>query len=700
MELRKGIMKQLRTNFTKERKHKKLDKKIELLISHKHHIQHMEKPKLKKNVKEEVDVGEKITNRHLRLYSQLLFLLQTKPIYLAKLANLITSKEMSEFQNTMIITLFGSAFSPREEFLILELFKKAIDLEVDYQDGDMSKFTEEHESSVPRMVLAYNNRKLGREYLVKAFSEVVLKTLENEAVSFEVNPLRIYSQLISEYEVKTGQKSEKKKGVSAEEAAKDPDVMKIIDERKTALVAACKTIFDTIRKKLSDMPYGLRVICKRIHDITLEKFPDTNENVVWKVSGYFVFYRFINLMIVQPDNYGVCERDLSINVRKNLVQISKVLQKVFNLGKFPRKNELFVLNEFIEETREDVLNYNRDLIDVEDPETFLQMNSFNALAQKTTPFVIISHKELVTIHSLFHKHKDEICSKKGGDPLKVIMDDLDVPPSSDDKEVQLYLENRFAPKVSDTVSVDQVYAMCVEDIVQLFRRLEIERMKASSLKDIIDTAGKLSNDDIVKLVSSINSHLTKLKKGGKIAEDDNTLTDLLKDVAMEVAHREERREAQMKEITRLKITLGSLEKHAAYLDKQVTEFDGYLQVLRKTIFEEKRKPKQGFFSFKKNTGTKKYSYRDLAKQGVILHSAVPSISRGKTRFFITAPQPGFFLVEAKISGISVGKLELELEDLLEKKENNKHELDLGQVTLDVNMTLYLINKEFLVTKVK
>ena len=54
-----------------------------------------------------------------------------------------------------------------------------------------------------------------------------------------------------------------------------------------------------------------------------------------------------------------------------------------------------------------------------------------------------------------------------------------------------------------------------------------------------------------------------------------------------------------------------------------------------------------------------------------------------------------FEVVAKIAGMSVEKMILNLDDLLEKHYNNIHRLELEQVTLDVNMTIHLINKFFL-----
>jgi len=85
----------------------------------------------------------------------------------------------------------------------------------------------------------------------------------------------------------------------------------------------------------------------------------------------------------------------------------------------------------------------------------------------------------------------------------------------------------------------------------------------------------------------------------------------------------------------------------------------------------------------------------LAKKGVIIDSEVPAISRKKTNFYISSEAVGVFDIVAKIGGVPVEKMTLELDDLLERNYNNITRLELDQVTLDVNMTIHLINKFFL-----
>jgi Ras GTPase-activating-like protein IQGAP2/3 len=62
-----------------------------------------------------------------------------------------------------------------------------------------------------------------------------------------------------------------------------------------------------------------------------------------KVTGYFVYYRFINLAIVTPDAFEIYDKELTPVARKNLVTVSRVLQNLFNLSLFVGANDKWVM---------------------------------------------------------------------------------------------------------------------------------------------------------------------------------------------------------------------------------------------------------------------------------------------------------------------------------------------------------------------
>jgi len=163
-------------------------------------------------------------------------------------------------------------------------------------------------------------------------------------------------------------------------------------------------------------------------------------------------------------------------------------------------------------------------------------------------------------------------------------------------------------------------------------------------------------------------------------------SSFLKDVAIEVMNRKDVRESQKKEILRMEAALKNLKSHQKFIEEQLNDYNGYLSSCRENISEK----------FKVKKKPVKMSYKELVKKNVILDSEVPTISRGGCKFFISMPDSTTINIECKIQGISVGTMVIELEDLLERKDNNiqKYETE-KKVTLHVPSTISLINEKFL-----
>ena len=65
---------------------------------------------------------------------------------------------MESFLEMTILTLYGDAFSPREEYLVLRLFQLAMQHEISVI-SHVSDFLQQ-ETVVPKMIVTYNRRKL------------------------------------------------------------------------------------------------------------------------------------------------------------------------------------------------------------------------------------------------------------------------------------------------------------------------------------------------------------------------------------------------------------------------------------------------------------------------------------------------------------------------------------------------------------
>jgi len=338
------------------------------------------------------------------------------------------------------------------------------------------------------------------------------------------------------------------------------------------------------------------------------------------------------------------------------------------------------------------------------------VNKYMELTQKTKPVILISLHEISATHHLVLQNLDALAEKD--DELRVIMKDLgDAPPEipeEDDREIQLTLtSNRFKVEVEEDNEVERLYAETKELIIPVLRTIPIETsIHRLHLTDVLESgirfAGETNNKQLSTQINKILENIAKLEKEGRLSKSDR-YESFVHDISLEVANRAVIREQQKREIERLTQTLTNLRKHQAYVKEQIAQYQEYLQQCREQHYRptssklkgSKKSKKAPQASGKTMAGPFKFSYKDLQKQGVIVDSEVPALSRKKTQFLISSAEVGIFDIVAKIAGISVEKMTLELDDLLERHYNGVEYLELEQVTLDVNMTIHLINKFFL-----
>jgi len=273
----------------------------------------------------------------------------------------------------------------------------------------------------------------------------------------------------------------------------------------------------------------------------------------------------------------------------------------------------------------------------------------------------------------------------------------------EDKDIQLWLTNRFNINIDEEYETQKLYSQTKELILPVLRNVPIEAsIQKLNLMDVLENgikhAAETKNKQLSTQINTILENIQKLEQEGIVSKNDN-YESLVHDIALEVANRRVIRENQRKEIARLTQALAKLRSHQNYIKEQKKDYNEYLQGARKSVYSAPKKKSKK----KKDDGkgmSFKFSYKDLAKRGVILDSEVPEFSRKTCSFTISSSEYGVFEIVAKVAGIEVEQMTLELDDLLERRYNNLDSLELDQVTLGVNMTIYLVNEYFLMGKKK
>ena len=115
----------------------------------------------------------------------------------------------------------------------------------------------------------YTRRGPGQSCLKQVLAERINSLIELKDLNLEINPLKVYEQLLVSIEEEKGSiPDDMPKGVTAEQAAENSQVQAIIAPRLTMLMEIANSFLTTIIGGLNETPYGIRWICKQIRSLS------------------------------------------------------------------------------------------------------------------------------------------------------------------------------------------------------------------------------------------------------------------------------------------------------------------------------------------------------------------------------------------------------------------------------------------------
>lgn len=150
----------------------------------------------------------------------------------------------------------------------------------------------------------------------------VNKLIELRDLDLEINPLKVYEQMIRDIEESSGKPSDLPRGVTPDVAAANRDVQAIIAPRLKTLMEIGSSFLGTIMGSLDQVPYGIRWICKQIRSLTKRKYSDATDSQICSLIGGFFMLRFVNPAIVTPQAYMLVDGVPSKNPRRTLTLVS------------------------------------------------------------------------------------------------------------------------------------------------------------------------------------------------------------------------------------------------------------------------------------------------------------------------------------------------------------------------------------------
>uniref|UniRef100_A0A8C3CF95 IQ motif containing GTPase activating protein 3 n=1 Tax=Cairina moschata TaxID=8855 RepID=A0A8C3CF95_CAIMO len=750
LRLREEVVKRIRASQQLESDLDLMDIKIGLLVKNRITLQEVVShcKKLTKKNKEQLSemmsldkqkglkALSKEKRQKLEAYQHLFYLLQTQPGYLARLIFQMPQNKSTKFMESVIFTLYNYASNPREAYLLLQLFKAALQEEI------RSKVDHIHDiltgnATVIRLVVSFYRNARGQSALRQILGGPVQEVLQDKTLSIRTDPVDVYKAWVNQMESQSGQKSKLPYEVSPEQALSHPEVQRRLDISIRNLLVTTDKFVSAITSSVDKIPY------------VSEAWPC--RALGWKVVGNLLYYRFMNPAVVAPDGFDIVDISAGATLhpeqRRSLGSVAKVLQHAAARKVFEGENaHLCGVNRYLEDTHAKFRGFIAAACRVPEPEERFNVDEYSELVAVAKPVIYITVGELIDTHKLLLEHQDSIAPHHG-DPLHELLEDLDeLPtvqslvgesaPSPADSSTAAVLAQLSKMEISLTLTgkplleadseesdarslllstkqmlVDVIQSQPGESLPEILRTpaSDLEHlMRRRALRDA-QTPDKLKRNRSL----AANSQLSVEEKKRKIIRNLRRLESLglvdsahqyqglVNELAKDIRNQRRYRQHRKGELLKLRQTLQGLDSKTLFYEEQIDYYHQYIRTCLDNLAASNRcrlLPSLSRASGKsKKLQPLRYTAARLLEKGVLLEIEDLPVSQFKNVIFDIVPceEAGRFQVKAKFMGIDMERFQLHYQDLLQLQYEGVAVMKMfDKAKVNVNLLIFLLNKKF------
>ncbi|CAL8346615.1 unnamed protein product [Lota lota] len=761
--LREEVVTKIRSNQQMEKDLNLMDIKIGLLVKNRITLQDVvSHSKKMKNKKSEVDLAtgdqngikglSKGKRRKLEAYQHLFYLLQTNPSYLAKLIFQMPQNKSTKFMDTVIFTLYNYASNQREEYLLLKLFKTALEEEINSKVDQIQDIVTGN-PTVIKMVVSFNRGARGHNTLRQLLAPVIKDIIEDKNLGINTNPVDVYKAWVNQLETATGEASKLPYEVTPEQAMAHEEVRSRLEASSQALRSATDKVLSSIVSSLDNIPYGMRYIAKVLKNSLHTKFPDATEDELLKIVGNLLYYRYMNPAIVAPDGFDIIDMSaggqLHSDQRRNLGSVAKMLQHAAANKLFEGETHMTPMNNYISQTYKRFRQFFQAACDVPEPEEKFNVDEYSDMVTLSKPIIYISIEEVINTHSLLLEHLGAIAPDRS-DLLHELLQDLGEVPdveallgegavdASDSNrettlsqlaktEISLTLTSKFELLEGDDKDLKTLMTKTKKLIVDVIRiqpgetltqTLETPAAAAQesehaqiverrAVQDAQTPEGLKTNQMVLEdgqlpleqKKRKILRNLRTLEQAGCIT-DGNKYQDLINEISKDIRYQRRYRQRRKAELVKLQQTLTALNCKADFYQDQTNYYDTYIKTCldnlnRKNSRRSIKGEEKGSKKLKQQS--LKYTGARLHEKGVVLEIEGLQTNQFKNVMFEIAPseEVGDFEVKAKFMGVEMEKVKLHFQDLLQLQYDGVAVMKMfDKAKVNVNLLVFLLNKKF------
>uniref|UniRef100_A0A668ACQ0 IQ motif containing GTPase activating protein 2 n=1 Tax=Myripristis murdjan TaxID=586833 RepID=A0A668ACQ0_9TELE len=704
--LREEVVTKIRSNQQMEKDLNLMDIKIGLLVKNRITLQDVVTHSKKINKKsKDLAAGDKFgikglskgKRRKLEAYQHLFYLLQTSPSYLAKLIFQMPQNKSTKFMDTVIFTLYNYASNQREEYLLLKLFKTALEEEVKSKVDQIQDIATGN-PTVIKMVVSFNRGARGHNILRQLLAPVVKDIIDNRNLGINTNPVDVYKAWVNQLETATGEASKLPYDVTPEQAMSHEEVRNRLEASSLALREATDKVLSSIVSSLENIPYGMRYIAKVLRSSLHEKFPDASEDELLKIVGNLVYYRYMNPAIVAPDGFDIIDMSaggqLHPDQRRNLGSVAKVLQHSAANKLFEGENaHMTPMNSYISQTYQKFRVFFQAACDVPEPEEKFNIDEYSDMVTLSKPIIYISIEEIINTHSLLLEHLEAI-SPDHNDLLHELLQDLGDAPDVELSTDGLLRSNKLIVDVIRIQSGETLPEILETSATALQESEHAKIVERRAVQDAQTPEGLKSSPAVLEdsqlpleqKKRKILRNLRTLEQAGVVTAN-NKYQDLINDISKDIRYQRRYRQRRKAELLKLQQTLTALNSKAAFYQEQMNYYDTYIKTCLDNLNRNKKWKQQSL----------KYTGARLHEKGVILEIEGLQTNQFKNVMFDISPseEVGDFEVKAKFMGVEMEKVQLHFQDLLQLQYEGVAVMKMfDKAKVNVNLLIFLLNKKF------
>ncbi|KAI9256880.1 Rho GTPase activation protein [Sporodiniella umbellata] len=698
---------------------------------------------------------DKESRQRLELFQQLIYVLQTEPQYIARLLSITNRRDLGHHSShklieSTVLSLFGYATNAREEYLLINLCKECISEELQYVESPQEFMRGNY--TFMKLVVQTNRGAKERQFFRELFGDLIKQVVSNDFLDLELDLVSIYQKSINDEESRTGMPSSRPHAVTTQDVLSDAETIDAFVRHLRALQEITENFFNRITSTVDTVPYGIRIVARELRKSLEEKFKNEPGESIVKILGNFIYYRYLNPAIIAPEQYDVIDGIISHMQRKNLAEISKMLQRIASGSTFSEQDTLLsTLNDYLSHASKRFASWFITLTEVEKPEAHFNMDLLTDQVRTIKPVVYLLPLELFHLHYTLQNNLDNI---EPDGVLAEIVSDLgesaycagvelsdtsiclylsspydDLPMDYEEQLEQLLVDSKRLAVYVIKIQTGSTLAHIFEQNVTADHEEAWDQFKRTEFLDIEDKTSAAAKRRFLKLGQSeqpidlrslsfyqlktlANRLVVNLAQAKKLS-DENGFQEIVTMIARDITGKNTRRLQRDKEIARAVQTLGHLKEKRDYLVDQGNQYEGYLNSCMNSMANKRGKKQKFVFPFSRQYfhirglqklgsvpkfGSYKYTAKQLCDRNVLLE--VMNIEKkhyDRISIVLSMDQAGIITIEASYAlwPMSSVLVDMRYEELLQTQFVGTQTMVVldGMAKVNVNLLIYLVNKK-------